>query len=78
VSRGDAFLWAWAASDAAHEGRLRGSTLTALVLMDRWARPDGTCQLRIGRLCGELRENKRTVTMAVTAIERAGYYRRAR
>jgi hypothetical protein len=68
-------LWPFSASDVVHDSRLRGAALPVLLLLDKWTR-DGTCSLRVGSLCGHLRENRRTVEMALNVIERAGYFRR--
>jgi hypothetical protein len=67
--------WPFAASDVAHDTRLRGAALPTLLLMQRWTASDGVCQFRVGKLCGHLHQNRRTVEMAVNVIERAGYYK---
>ena len=68
-------VWPFSASDYAHDTRLRGAALPVLVLMEKWTHA-GHCRVRRGALCGQLRHNRRVIDMAITAIERAGYYRR--
>jgi len=68
--------WPFAASDLAYDSRLRGAALPALVLLEKWTGADGRCDLRLGRLCGQLHQSRRTIEMAVNAIVSAGYYRR--